>query len=243
MGRADFHMHTSHNDGTATVREVLDYVRDQTDLNVIAITDHDRLRGSLEAMEWANEYPFHVIPGAEVTTLHGHLLALFLTKHVPMWRSLDWTIGFVHEQGGLVIAPHPFSALTRSIGQRTFERIMRHPSDEIYFDAIETFNPSVAGRLCAPKIKHLNDTRFHLPEVGGSDAHHLDGIGSGYTVFPGTTPEDLRDAIRHGATRADGVYWDFPTHREIARLKFRRIGQRWMRTGRRAWDAVRSKAS
>lgn len=236
-------MHTSHNDGTATVREVLNYVRDQTDLNLIAITDHDRLRGGLEAMELANEYPFHVIPGVEITTLHGHLLALFVTKHVPMWRSLDRTIGLVHEQGGIVIAPHPFSALTRSIGQRTFEWIMRSPSNEIYFDAIETFNPSVAGRMCATKIQHLNKTRYHLPEVGASDAHHLEGIGTGYTVFPGVTPEQLRTAIRDGATRADGVYWDFPTHREIARLKFRRIGRSWVQTGRRAWRAVRSKAS
>ncbi len=233
-------MHTSLNDGTATVREVLDYVRDHTDLDVIAITDHDRVRGSLEALELANEYPrFHVISGAEVTTLHGHLLALFVTKHVPMWRSLDWTIGFVHEQGGIAIAPHPFSALTRSIGQRTFERIMRHPSEEIYFDAIEAFNPSVAGRVCRQKVKLLNATRFHLPEVGASDAHHLAGIGTGYTVFPGTTAADLRAAIRNGSTRADGVYWDFVTHREIARLKIRRIGQQWIHAGRRALKAVR----
>lgn len=244
MGTADLHMHTSLNDGTATVREVLDYVRDHTTLNVVAITDHDRLRGSLEALELANEYKsFHIVPGAEVTTLHGHLLALFVTKHVPMWRPLDWTIGFVHEQGGIVIAPHPFSALTRSIGQRTFERIMRHPSSEVYFDAIETFNPSYAGRFCADKVKRLNDAHFHLPEVGASDAHHLEGIGTGFTVFPGSTPQELRDAIRDSTTRADGAYWDFLTHREIARLKFRRIGRQWARHGQRAWNAVRSKAS
>jgi len=237
-------MHTSLNDGTATVREVLDYVRDHANLDVIAITDHDRLRGSLEAMELASAYPtFHIVPGVEVTTLHGHLLALFVSKHVPMWRSLEWTIGFVHEQGGIVVTPHPFSVLTRSIGQRTFERIMQHPSNEIYFDAIESFNPSAAGRLCAAKVQLLNRTRFHLPEVGASDAHHLEGIGTGFTVFPGSTPEELRRAIRDGTTKAGGAYWDFPTHREIARLKFQRIGRLWIRTGRRAWNAVRSKAS
>src|SRR5256885_14107201 len=78
VGKADFHMHTSLNDGTATVREVLNYVRDRTDLDVISITDHDRLTGSYQAMEVANEYKFGIFPGCEITTLHGHLLGLFI---------------------------------------------------------------------------------------------------------------------------------------------------------------------
>jgi predicted metal-dependent phosphoesterase TrpH len=238
VGKADFHMHTSLNDGTATVREVLDYVRDRTDLDVVAITDHDRLTGSYEAMEMASEYKFAVVPGSELTTLHGHLLALYIEKPVPMWRPLEWTIGQIHEQGGLAIAVHPFSMLTRSIGFRSFDGIMKHPSPEIYFDAVETFNPSVAGRTCAAKIKRLNDGRFHLPEVGSSDSHHLEGIGTGYTTFPGTTAAQLKTAIAGAQTQAHGTYWDFVTHRRIAQLKFRRIGRMWMRHGLSAVRAV-----
>src|SRR5256885_12739460 len=137
VGKADFHMHTSLNDGTATVREVLNYIRDRTDLDVIAITDHDRLTGSYEALGLANEYRFDVVAGCEITTLHGHLLALFIDTPIPMWRPLDWTIGKIHEQGGLAIAVHPFSMLTRSIGFRSFDGIMRNGSPEIYFDAVE----------------------------------------------------------------------------------------------------------
>jgi predicted metal-dependent phosphoesterase TrpH len=238
VGKADFHMHTSLNDGTATVREMLDYVRDRTDLDVIAITDHDRLTGSYEAMEMANEYQFAVVPGSELTTLHGHLLALYIEKPVPMWRPLEWTIGQIHQQGGLAIAVHPFSMLTRSIGFRSFDGIMKHPSPEIYFDAVETFNPSVAGRTCAAKIKRLNDGRFHLPEVGCSDSHHLEGIGTGYTTFPGTSAAQLKTAIAGSQTQAHGTYWDFVTHRRIAQLKFRRIGRMWMRHGLSAVRAV-----
>ena len=234
MGKADFHMHTSLNDGTATVREVLDYVRDQTDLNVIAITDHDRLTGSFQALELANEYAFEIVAGAEITTLHGHLLGIFLERPVPMWRPLEWTIGKIHEQGGLAIAVHPFSMLTRSIGFRAFDAIMKHRSPEIYFDAVETFNPSVAGRLCAAKVHRLNRGRFHLPEVGCSDSHHLQGIGTGFTSFPGGTAADLKKAILAGQTRAHGEYWDFLTHRRIAQLKFRRIGRTWARFGQSA---------
>jgi predicted metal-dependent phosphoesterase TrpH len=238
VGKADFHMHTSLNDGTATVQEVLDYVRDRTDLDVIAITDHDRLTGSLEARERCADYSFQIFTGAEITTLQGHLLGLFLEKPIPMWRPLDWTIGKIHEQGGLAIAVHPFSMLTRSIGFRAFDGIMKHRSAEIYFDAVETFNPSVAGRTCAAKIQRLNRARFHLPEVGCSDSHHLEGIGTGYTTFPGKTAADLKRAIVAHQTNAFGEYWDFLTHRRIAQLKFRRIGRNWARLGRSAVRAV-----
>src|SRR5207247_10888896 len=109
----------------------------------------------------------------------------------PMWRPLDWTIGKIHEQGGLAIAVHPFSMLTRSIGFRSFDGIMRNGSPEIYFDAVETFNPSVAGRTCAAKVHRLNTSRFHLPEVGSSDSHHPDGIGARYSTCAGKRPHAM----------------------------------------------------
>ena len=177
---------------------------------------------------------FHVFAGCEITTLHGHLLGLFIDKPIPMWRPLDWTIGKIHEQGGLAIAVHPFSMLTRSIGYRSFDGIMKNASPEIYFDAVETFNPSVAGRTCAAKIHRLNKSRFHLPEVGCSDSHHLEGIGTGYTTFPGKTAQDMKKAIVASQTKAFGEYWDFVTHRRIAQLKFQRIGRNWARMGRSA---------
>jgi predicted metal-dependent phosphoesterase TrpH len=76
------HIHTNCNDGTASVREILDFVRDQTDLDVIAITDHDRLRGALEAEQIQADYDFEVVPGMEMTTLEGHCLCLFVEKPI-----------------------------------------------------------------------------------------------------------------------------------------------------------------
>src|SRR3989440_8365867 len=212
-------MHTSLNDGTATVREVLNYVRDRTDLDVIAITDHDRLTGSYEALELASEYDFDVFAGCEITTLHGHLLGLFIDKPIPMWRPLDWTIGKIHEQGGLAIAVHPFSMLTRSIGYRSFDGIMQNASPEIYFDAVETFNPSVAGRTCAAKIDRLNRSRFHLPEGGCSDSHHLEGIGTGYTTFEGKSAHDMRTPALAVQANALGEDRAVVPHRRIPQHK------------------------
>ncbi|MFN2464698.1 MAG: PHP-associated domain-containing protein [Candidatus Dormibacteria bacterium] len=220
MGKADMHVHTSRNDGTASVREILDFVRERTDLDVVAITDHDRLRGAQEAVQMQGDYNFEVVPGVEMTTIEGHCLCLFIDRPIKMWRSLEWTIGKAHEQGGVVVAPHPMSMLTRSIGRWSFERIMRNPSSEIFFDAVETFNPSYAGRIAEAKLRRLNKEHYHLPEVGNSDAHHLEGVGSAYTVFEGRTAADYRRAVTNGETEPGGVHWDLATHALVARRKF-----------------------
>ncbi|MHB8508170.1 MAG: PHP domain-containing protein [Candidatus Dormibacteria bacterium] len=220
MGKADMHVHTSRNDGTASVREILDFARDHTDLDLLAITDHDRLRGAQEAVQMQAEYDFEIVPGLEVTTLEGHCLCLFVETPIKMWKSLEWTVGKAHEQGAIVIAPHPMSMLTRSIGRWSFERVVNSRSDEIYFDAVETFNPSYAGRISEVKVRRLNRERYNLPEVGNSDSHHLEGVGSAYTTFAGTTAADYRQALLDHATVPDGEHWDFGTHVEVARRKF-----------------------
>jgi predicted metal-dependent phosphoesterase TrpH len=88
LGKADLHIHTAAGDGSSSVEEVLRYVERHTDLDVVAITDHDEVAGSLKAIELArrNGYRFEVIPGLEVTTRDGHLLALFVEQRVPMLR-------------------------------------------------------------------------------------------------------------------------------------------------------------
>jgi predicted metal-dependent phosphoesterase TrpH len=213
------HIHTSLNDGTASVREILDYTRDSTDLDLVAITDHDRLRGAREAVQMSGDYNFEIVPGVEMTTLEGHCLCLFIEQPIKMWRSLEWTIGRAHEQGGVVIAPHPMSMLTRSIGRWSFERIIHSKSSEIYFDAVETLNPSYAGRIAEPKVRRLNRERYRLPEVGNSDSHHLEGVGTAYTTFEGETAADYRRGLIQNGTRPGGVHWGLDEHLTVARRK------------------------
>jgi len=82
MGLADLHVHTNHSfDGTAPVAAVLQEAR-QIGLDVIAITDHDAIDGALEAMDLAAKIGIEVIPGIEISTAEGDLLALFVTKKI-----------------------------------------------------------------------------------------------------------------------------------------------------------------
>ncbi len=220
MGKADIHIHTTHSDGMATVEQVLEFAENQTDLDLIAITDHDMFDGAEQARNLAarRNYRFQVLTGMEITTIEGHLLALGLDKPVGSLQPLDRTIAQIHAQGGVVIAPHPMSWLIRSIGRNGLLRIHRNPSDEVYFDGCETLNPSLAGRVAADRVRALNAHTLQLAETGGSDSHVLPTIGSAVTRFPGSTSQDLLRALVEKTTEADGHYWTREEMQYLARI-------------------------
>lgn len=225
MGKADIHIHTTHSDGMATVQEVFDFVEHRTDLDLIAITDHDMFDGADEARNLAarRNYRFQVLTGCEITTLEGHLLALGIDKPIKSLLPLDKTIAQIHEQGGVAIAPHPMSWLIRSIGKNGLMRIHEHPSDAIHFDGFETMNPSLAGRVVVKRVREINANLLHLSETGGSDSHVLETIGSATTNYPGTSASDFLHALSNKTTTADGHFW---TREEMEALA--RVGPRQM---------------
>ena len=203
MGTADLHIHTRYGDGMATVPELLAYVEQRGDLDVIAVTEHDTLRAAAEARELharRGSHRFELICGMELTTLDGHLLALFIDEPVASFRRMEETLAAVHGQGGLAIVPHPLSWLTRSVSVRVLERVAAVRDDAVYFDGIEEYNLSPAGRVTSAKARRLNRERFHLAAVGCSDAHFLQSIGSARTLFEGTSATELRRAIETKTT-------------------------------------------
>lgn len=226
MGTADLHIHTRYGDGMATVPELLAYVEQRGDLDVIAVTEHDTLHAADEARELharRGSHLFELICGMEVTTLDGHLLALFIDEPVASFRRMEETLAAIHGQGGLAIVPHPLSWLTRSVGVRVLERVAAVQNDAVYFDGIEEYNLSPAGRVTSAKARRLNRERFHLAAVGCSDAHFLQSIGSAHTLFDGTSAAELRRAIETKATA--GAVGRAP---RISELGYRNIAlQQW----------------
>jgi predicted metal-dependent phosphoesterase TrpH len=203
MGKADLHIHSRHGDGMATVAEVLRHTHERTDLDVIAVTEHDTMRASDEARDLVarSAYRFEVVPGMEVTTLDGHLLALFIDEPVPSFKRIEETLVKIHRQGGLGVVPHPLSWLTRSVSERTFARIAAVRNDGVYLDAIEEHNQSPAGRVSSARARRLNRERYGLASIGSSDAHFLAAIGCAYTTFEGAGAMDLRQSMETGSTQ------------------------------------------
>lgn len=206
-GKADLHIHTRESDGMDSVERVLDYVERETDLDVVCITDHDDVSVGLRARDLAAQrgHRAEIVPGIEITTLEGHLLALFVEKPVPSYRPLAATIRAVHQQGGLAVVPHPMSWLVYSAGQASLERLATSDDIELRLDAIELVNSSWAGRVTRKQAQRLNRERWRLAEVGGSDAHFAVCIGWGYTTFAGATASELHQAILQRKTRPGAV--------------------------------------
>jgi hypothetical protein len=209
LGKADMHLHTLYSDGTASVQAVLDHVERRTDLDLIAITDHERIDGALRAREIhaAGAYSFQLVVGEEITTRRGHVLALFITERVLALRPLRETLERIHDQGGLAIAPHPMAPLTPSLGARSLLACHHAADPRQRFDAIEIMNPSAAGRARRDARQRLNTEVLHLAEVGNSDAHVPEGIGSAWSWFPGSSAEDYRAAVAAATTRPAGSFW------------------------------------
>jgi predicted metal-dependent phosphoesterase TrpH len=204
-GRADLHMHTIVSDGTATVQETLDHIARMGTLDVIAITDHDRLEASLWAYQHRQRYPFEIVPGVEVTSADGHVLALWVTEPIPAGLSLAETAHAIHEQDGIAVLAHPFEPL---IAPHTFWRYLTRPQVlwESGIDAVEVHNAGAftpGGNWLARRVYRDSG----LPLLGNSDAHMPALIGTGVTRFAGRTAADLRAAIRAGQTAAEGTRW------------------------------------
>lgn len=202
-GLADVHIHSSVDDGMADIPEIVGFVEEKTDLDVIAITDHNKIRGGYQARELAAKrgYRFEVVIGSEVTTLDGHLLGLFIESPIPRHQSLENTIEAIHKQGGLCIVPHPMSWLTKSVSKHNLERIMASVDRDVYLDGVETVNATIVGRISNKRAKKFN-MKYGIAETGGSDAHFLKAVGGAITMFPGRTAEDLKRSILERTTQA-----------------------------------------
>ncbi len=206
LGRADLHLHTLASDGTAGVVEILEHVERTTELDVIAITDHERIDAALAARSIARDRGLRVevVVGEEVTTLGGHLLALWIERPIAPFRSLRSTIGAVHDQGGLAIPAHPLVPYPLCAQGWMLRRLMDGDAHHRP-DAIEAFNPTTLGRPWHARVVRFAD-ELGLPKVGDSDAHALEAIGVGWTTFPGRSADQLRTAIVDGRTHHHGSF-------------------------------------
>lgn len=206
LGRADLHIHTLASDGTAGVVEILDHVEQAIELDVIAITDHERIDAAVAAAAIARDrgLRFEVVVGEEITTLGGHLLGLWLRQPVKPFRSLRSTIAEIHDQGGLAIPAHPLVPYPLCAQGFVLRRLL---TDEPRFrpDAIEAFNPTTLGRPWHGRVVAFAQ-EHGLATVGNSDAHALEAIGWGYSTFPGRTAEELRSAVLAGTTHHHGSF-------------------------------------
>lgn len=173
----DLHTHSMYSDGAASPEAMIKQAR-AIGLSGIAITDHNEIKGAMEAIRIAPP-DFKVIPGIEVSSAAGHILALGLTRIIPRGLPADDTVDLIHAAGGIAIAAHPFDRLRQGVGDLVFT---------VDFDAVEVYNGHTMLGYMSPKeiLKKLK-----VPAVGGSDAHLLCEIGSVVMYLDGDPLDSL----------------------------------------------------
>lgn len=199
--RFDPHVHTeASHDCSTPVETVLEAASD-CGLDAVAVTDHDAIDASLRAVDRASTRDLVVVPGVEVSTADGHLLALGVTERPDPGESLSATVDAVRAAGGVAVVPHPFQSSRHGVSRRAL----------VDCDAVEVHNAWAVTGVQNARARSFARRRDY-PAVGASDAHSADVVGRAYTdvTLPdgvsadAWTADDLLAALRAGRTSPAG---------------------------------------
>ena len=168
------HVHTNFSyDANVSPEQLVETAR-QDNVDCVAITDHDEIAGALAARALGGP---QVIVGEEISSADGHIIGLFLQERVPPGLSAEQTAARVRAQGGLVLAPHPFSSLCQDSLGPALERLLP------WLDAIEICNaqnplPWEDARAQRFAIRH------GVTPYVGADSHVHGYLAAGYQMLP-----------------------------------------------------------
>jgi len=191
--KADLHVHTIYSsDSVISPKELVFYAK-KRGLTAVAVTDHDQVEGALKIAKGTD---FLIIPGIEVSSLHGHVVGLNVSERIPRGLSVDETVDRIHKASGIAIACHPFAPLKGSVG--------KHANGK--FDAVETINASAFPFNRATQKANQLAERLKLPKVAGTDAHYGPIIGQAYTLIDSEeNVEAIVKAIANGQCEPAGT--------------------------------------
>ncbi len=191
--KADLHVHTTYSSDSLITPKDLVYYAKKRCLNAVAVTDHNELDG---AYKIAKETDFLIIPGMEVSSSDGHIVALNVSELIPRGLSARETVLRIHRAGGVAIACHPYVYFKGCLKGNVCET----------FDAIETINARAFPFKRSVKKATETAERLNLSRVAGTDAHYGPQIGYGYTVIDAeeATVEAITKAIVEGHCQAYG---------------------------------------
>jgi predicted metal-dependent phosphoesterase TrpH len=234
MGIADLHMHSRYSDGLSSVEDILQRAEEMR-LDMIALTDHDTMDGVEEARSLSGRYGVAVIPGCEISTRDGHLVALFLKHPVQKGLPLADTLRLLREQRAVAFGPHLFEArLLHGLQANTIAKILS--AEDPFRDVLLGVEIYGGGNLLmrdySARARALADLH-NLAHIGSSDSHQPATVGQYVTQFKGRTTEDLYSAMLRRQT--SGVMHNYVPDLQIwlgfalYRLRYRPLSRSWLR--------------
>jgi len=219
--RADLHIHSKYSgimkymglkfpDSVEEPRKIMKCAK-KNKIDVIAVTDHNTIRGGIETKKLEKEFGIEVIVGSEIMSKDGEIIGLFLNEEIQSGLSAEETIEKIHEQGGLAIAPHPYSPICKALNDKIFD---------LKLDGVEVFNAyhrdGIVNNIALEKVTK-NYHKKPVAFIGSSDAHLAKMVGNGYTNFEGNCADDLYEAIirrktsfgGHPTPLSDIILWSY----------------------------------
>lgn len=183
--KIDLHVHTIFSaDSSITPRQLVHYARKRR-LDGVAVTDHDRLDSALKI---CSETDFLIIPGMEISSADGHIVALNVQETIPRGLGSEETVKRIHRAAGIAVACHPIAFLKGSLGNNATSN----------FDAVEVINSSSFPFRYSRKRSEELASRLGIARVAGTDAHFAPEIGYAYTQIDAEpNVEDIVNAIKN----------------------------------------------
>ena len=202
--KLDLHIHTIFSgDSLIKPLDAIKYAKQQG-LDGLAITDHHSLKAYRNMKTVAREYNLIIIPGVEIKTHIGEVIALFINENMRFKENEKFinVVEKIKESNGLIVIPHPFDFLRDSTLQ------LKNINDNIikkFIDGIEIINSRIILKRCVKKARDFNKI-YNLFESGGSDAHSIKEIGNGYTLIQDTDKslESIRKSLLSNKSRSLG---------------------------------------
>ena len=176
----DLHVHSRYSPDSRSRPEDIIKRAVTLGLGAIAVTDHDSLEGAAAAARLAPE-SLLIVPGVELKTEKGDLLALFVSQEVRS-NTFAAAVDEIRSDGGIAIVPHPGESPKMT------------SQDIALADGLEVFNATLSPRDNRRSLEYATELR--MPGFSSSDAHLVMEIGNGTTrVQDSSSLEELRKAL------------------------------------------------
>lgn len=204
--RAMFHVHTDASpDSRITPAQLIAACIDHG-IDVVAITDHNDIRGALAVQKQA---PFQVIIGEEIRTAErGEIIGLFLKENIERDLPAKTVMREIRAQGGLVYLPHPFDTTRRTAWPPGVVDPLLPEAD-----IIEVFN----ARNVVPEENARAEAvakRLGKAPCAGADVHRLIEVGRTLVFLqPFTTPTALLHSLRAATLMRVAAPWWLGMHK------------------------------
>jgi len=218
MIKLDLHIHSQYSeDAIGSPKDIIKSLK-KRGLQGMAITDHNTVEGGLKAVKIAPK-DFIVIPGIEISTADGHMLALNVEKNIARNLSIQETVEKILDQGGTPIVPHLF---------RNMSGIKKEKLKTIHqkINTIEVFNACSMPKTNLKIAKIAKE--FNLGGTGGSDSHDPAYAGYAYTVVDTTdmNADTVLSEINKKKTWGEGITMPLEYRRDRMLKSIRQFFQR-----------------